>query len=190
MPEENRPSVTRLLAKWRGGEREALDKLVPLVYDELRGLANRYMRGERPGHTLQATALVNEAFARLVEMDVPWKDRVHFFAVAARQMRRILVDHAKAHRRQKRGGGIPAVTLNEEAVADMGSSSDIVDLDNVLARLEEMDDRKCKLVELVYFGGLTYDEAAEAMDVSTATVHRDLRMARAWIQSQFQSTEV
>ncbi len=179
-------SVTQLLGDWRSGSKEALDKLTPLVYDELRRLAHRYMRSERPDHTLQATAVVNEAFARLVDIEISWQDRAHFFAVAARLMRRILVDYAKAHRRLKRGGGATTLALEDVAPGGVEASADLVELNEALERLAEFDERKCEIVELHYFGGLTYDETAEALGISAATVHRELRMAKAWLQNELQ----
>jgi RNA polymerase sigma factor (TIGR02999 family) len=173
--------VTSLLLKWRKGDQEALDQMVPLVYGELHQIAARLMRGEREDHTLQATALVHEAYARLVQADVPWEDRSHFFAVAARQMRRILVDHAKARGRQKRGGGQHALTLEESIAVTPDTASGLVELDQALERLSQLDERKAKVVELHYFGGLTYDEIAQALAISPATVDRDLRFAKAWL---------
>lgn len=180
-------SVTQLLGAWRSGDEHALAELTPLVYSELRRLAGHYMRSERAGHTLQATAVVNEAFMRMVDMDVPWQDRAHFFAIAARSMRRILVDHAKAHRREKRGGKNTDLTLDEALVVSAEPDADLVNLDEALERLEALDERKAKVVELHYFGGLTYDEIAEAMEISAATVHRDLRMAKAWLQNELEN---
>ena len=154
---------------------------MPLVYDQLRRQADRYMRGERGGHTLQATALVHEAYARMVDMEVSWKDRAHFFAVAARVMRRILVDHAKSARRAKRGGGAVKVPLDESLFVDRESVSDLVDLNDALVGLAKFDERKAQVVELRYFGGMTYDEMAEALGLSVATVDRELRLAKAWL---------
>jgi RNA polymerase sigma factor (TIGR02999 family) len=176
-----------LLGAWRSGDEGALEALTPLVYSELRRLAGHYMRSERAGHTLQATAVVNEAFMRMVDMDVPWQDRAHFFAIAARSMRRILVDHAKAHRREKRGGKNTDLTLDEALVVSAEPDPDLVNLDEALQRLEALDERKAQVVELHYFGGLTYDEIAEAMEISAATVHRDLRMAKAWLQNELEN---
>jgi len=178
----NDPSpVTRLLLLWRRGDAEALNRLLPYVYDELRRLARRYMRGERRDHTLQTTGLVHEAYARLVQVDIPWEDRVHFFAVAAGLMRRILVDHAKAARRRKRGGGAQRVTLDEAALVSPGPGEPVVELDRALDDLSRLDERKSKIVELIYFGGMTYRETAAAMEISEATVHRELRLAKAWL---------
>jgi len=177
--------VTRLLAAWRGsGDEDALDRLIPLVYDELHALAARRLRGERPDHTLQATALVHEAYARLVEGDVRFDDRAHFFALAATAMRRILVDHARHRGRDKRGGGRARVTLNDEIAAAADRPDDILALDEAIERLAEHDERKARVVELHFFGGLTYAEIAAALEVSEATVDRDLRMAKAWLGNE------
>ncbi len=176
--------VTRLLSAWRAGDQDALDRLVPLVYDELRALARRRLRAERGDHTLQATALVHEAYARLVGADLDLADRAHFFAVAARTMRRILVDHARGKAREKRGGGAAVVTLSEDVVADDEPGEDLLALDEAIGRLAELSERKAKVVELHYFGGLTYPETAAALDVSEATVDRDLRMAKAWLANE------
>ncbi len=176
-------SVTVLLDAWRSGDAEALERLTPLVYNELRRLAQRYMSSERAGHTLQATAVVNEAFVKLIDMEVSWQDRAHFFAVAARLMRRILVDHAKAHRRIKRGGAVTTLSLDESLVVGQQKDVDLVALDEALTKLAEFDQRKCDIVELHYFGGLTYEEMAETLEISPATVHRDLRLAKAWLHN-------
>ncbi len=185
--------VTRLLSAWRSGDASALQRLTPLVYDELKNLARRYMRRERAGHTLQATAVVHEAFVRLVGMDVPWQDRVHFFAVAARLMRRILVDHAKGRQRTKRGGAHTVVSLGMSSEGGDGSTSagqiDVLEIDDALERLAQRDGRLAQIVELHYFAGLTYQETALALEISEATVHRDLRMAKAWILSQIRAPE-
>lgn len=181
--------VTTLLALWRGGDERALDRLIPLVYDELRAIAARLMSRERADHTLQATALVHEAYARLVGADVSWQDRGHFFAVAARQMRRILVDHAKSRRRQKRGGGAEPVTLEAAAMVQAEPPSGIVELDEALTRLGEQDSRKAKVVELHFFGGLTVAEIGELLEVSAATVNRDLKFARAWLFRELREGE-
>jgi RNA polymerase sigma factor (TIGR02999 family) len=173
--------ITTLLVRWRGGDEAALERLMPLVYDELRRLAERYMRAERPDHTLQATALVHEAYVRLVGVEAAWQDRVHFLSLAARLMRRILVDHAKAARRGKRGGGAVKMSLDDVALVAPEPSSALLDLDEALNGLAALDERKARAVELHYFGGLTYDETAEVLGVSAATVDRDLRMARAWL---------
>jgi len=177
----DRELVTRLLQEWGGGNKAALDDLMPVVYEQLRKLAARCLRAERPDHTLRATALVHEAYLRLVDADVAWQDRVHFFAVSARLLRRILVDHAKANHRQKRGGGAEKVTLDEALLVGPQSSGGIVELDEALQRLAAHDQRKSELIELLCFGGLTYDEAATALKISPATVHRELKLAKAWL---------
>jgi RNA polymerase sigma factor (TIGR02999 family) len=176
-------TVTGLLRAWRDGDGTAVDRLVPLVYDELHRLADRFMRRERADHTLQATALVNEAFLRLVDADVPWEDRAHFLAVAARTMRRVLVDYARARGRAKRGGEMEKVSLERAAVVDPAHLPDLVELDEALERLAAQDERKARAIELHYFGGLSYEETAKVLDVSPVTVHRDLRLAKAWLYS-------
>ncbi len=178
---EAKQQVTRLLEQWRNGDSNAVNELMPLLYAELRSLANRQMNSERGSHTLQATAVVNEAYLRLVGSDIPFQDRKHFFAVAARTMRRVLVDHAKGKNRQKRGSGQPKVTLEEALIMSPEPAFDLSNLDEALNRLEAQDERKAKVVELHFFGGLTYDEVAEALEISPATVHRELRMAKAWL---------
>jgi RNA polymerase sigma factor (TIGR02999 family) len=183
MPTPTLKPVTQLLYEWRAGNQEALNQLMPLVYDELRRLAGHYMKSERPSHTLQPTALINEAYIRLVEMEVSWQDRSHFFAVAARLLRRILVDHAKGHRRDKRGGGQVRVTLDEELGAS-GPDPDILGLDEAITRLAAFDERKARVIEMHFFGGLTYEEMAEALGISQATVHRELRLAKAWLHHE------
>jgi RNA polymerase sigma-70 factor (ECF subfamily) len=173
---------TALLLAWNQGEPDALEALLPLVYDELRRLAGYYMKGERVGHTLQATALVNEAYLRLIEVrQVRWQNRAHFFAIAARLMRRILVDAARARGYQKRGAGAPVVSLDEALLVPTGPETDLVALDEALAALAAVDERKSRVVELRYFGGLTLEETAEALDVSRDTVKRDWKMAKLWL---------
>ena len=172
---------TQLLADWRTGQDAALDQLTPLVYEELRRLAHRYMRSERGSHTLQATAVVHEAFLRLIQSEVPMQDRTHFFAVASRLMRRVLVDHARGRSRDKRYGLLRQVTLQDELPAKPESGFDIVDLDDALEHLSQMEPRLAQTIELHYFGGMTYDQIAAAVNSSTATVHRDIRLARAWL---------
>jgi RNA polymerase sigma factor (TIGR02999 family) len=174
--------VSRLLHSWRSGDRDALDRLIPLVHDELRVMAEVCMRGERPGHTLQPTALVHEAYLRLIGAEVAWQDRAHFFAVAATTMRRVLVDHARAKGRAKRDGR--PVSLEESILIAPERADDLLVVDDALDRLEEHDARAAKVVELHYFGGLTYAETAEALGVSAATVDRDLRFARAWLHRE------
>ncbi|MDJ0758708.1 MAG: sigma-70 family RNA polymerase sigma factor [Woeseiaceae bacterium] len=177
------PSVTTLLRAWCSGDKEALDELTPLIYDELRRIANRHLQSERSGHTLQATALVNEAFVRLSDAELEIQDRAHFLSVAARTMRRILADYGRARRSQKRGGGQSPVTLHEEIVAD-GRAADIVDIDDALSRLEQVDARRCDVLVLHYFGGMTFEETSQALGISAATVDRDLRFAKAWLANE------
>jgi RNA polymerase sigma factor (TIGR02999 family) len=174
-------NVTQLLLDWRAGRQDALAELMPLVEQTLHDLAQRHMRKERAGHTLQATALVNEAYMRLVDAPVSWENRAHFLAVAARIMRHILVDHAKAKRRTKRGGAEMRVTLQEARLAGASPSPDVLDLEDALSRLAVFDTRKANVVELSFYGGMTYDEVADALDISPATVDRDLRLAKAWL---------
>ena len=178
------PTVTTLLREWRSGDDDALGELTPLVYQELRRIADRYMRGERPGHTLQATALVNEAFERMADANVQWQDRAHFFAVAARTMRRILTDYARSRRSAKRGGGVAAITLHEELAGGGDEPDRLLDVDDALEKLGGLDPRKSDILVLHFFGGMTYDETAEALGISAATVHRDLRLAKAWLASE------
>jgi RNA polymerase sigma factor (TIGR02999 family) len=185
-----RQAVTRLLSAWRAGDTAALQRLTPLVYEELRLLAHRYMKRERNGHTLQATAVVHEAFVRMVDMEIPWQDRAHFYAVAANLMRRILVDHAKSRQRIKRGGGAHIRALETADMAVQGPMTtgelDVLEIDEALQQLSKVDERLAKAVELHYFGGLTCPEIGTALGVSEATVHRDLRLAKAWILKQLQ----
>ena len=180
--------VTDLLRAWAAGDQAALDELLPLVYDELRRQARRFMRAQPPGHTLQTTALVHEAYLRLVgQSHVDWQSRAHFLGVASKAMRSILVDHARARGAAKRGGSARAVTLDEGGgVADAGSQRgvDVLALDEALARLAELDSRKSQLVELRYFGGLGIEEAAAVLGVSPATVKREWTTARAWLRRE------
>ena len=177
-------NVTEILLEWRSGNDEALKRLMPMVYDELRRLATRYMRNERREHTLQATALVNEAYIRLVDMKVSWQDRAHFFAVAARLMRRLLVDHARGHHRAKREGDAAKISLDDAVEVSSGPALNVLAVDEALTRLAEFDPRKSEILELRYFGGLNNDEVAEALGVSRATVQRDLRLAKAWLHRE------
>jgi RNA polymerase sigma factor (TIGR02999 family) len=181
-PQFERQDVTQLLKKLSGGDRDAFDRLVPLVYDQLRRLASRSLRAQRPDHTLRATALVHEAYLRLADAGGDWQDRVHFYAVAARVMRSILVDYARAGKRQKRGGGAEHIAFDEAVLVGPASAPGLSDLDESLQRLEVHDARKGKIIELLFFGGLTYDETAAVLGISEATVHRDLKMAKAWLQ--------
>lgn len=175
--------ISRLLVRWRSGDERALDELMPLVYEELRHLASKAMSGERrEGHVLQTTAIVHEAYVRLVDADVPWEDRVHFFSVAVRMMRRILVDHARAERSAKRGGVVRPVTLGDDVA--LGASvplADILDLDDALDRLAQHDERKSRAIQLRYFAGLDSEEIAPILGVPASTVRSDLRLARAWL---------
>jgi RNA polymerase sigma factor (TIGR02999 family) len=177
--------VTQLLAHWSHGDDAALGELTPLVYEELRRLAHYHMGGERPDHTLQTTALVNEAYLRLADQTKPrWQDRAHFFAVAARAMRHILVNYAKSYRAQKRGGGALKIELDEAAIVSPEESKKIVDLHEALENLARLDARKACVVELKYFGGLNHDEIAEVLKVSTVTVRRDWIFAKAWLHNE------
>jgi RNA polymerase sigma-70 factor, ECF subfamily len=178
--------VTLLLAEWAKGNQKALNELTPLVYRELRQLAARYLRRERQGHTLQPTALVHEAYLRLVDQSNPnWQNRSHFYGVAARLMRQILVDHARGKRAGKRAG--VQVPLDQTVSFERSRSRDLIALDAGLAALEKIDPRKCKAVELLYFGGLSTEEIAQVLDVSAMTVRRDLRMAEAWLHHEMQA---
>jgi RNA polymerase sigma-70 factor (ECF subfamily) len=178
-------NVTQLLLAWSQGDEAALDRLIPVVYRELRRLAHRHMRGERPGHSLQTTALVHEAYQRLVDTPhVHWQDRTHFFAVCAQLMRRILVDFARSRRYQKRGGGLRLVSLDEAMAAPLERSRDLVALDEALTALAAIDPRKAKVVELRFFGGLTAEETAEVLGVSPDTVLRDWKMAKVWLLNE------
>ena len=176
------PNPTTLLLAWGRGDETALDQLIPLVHDELRQLARRHMAGERPGHTLQATALVNEAYLRLIEVNqVRWQNRAHFFAMASRVMRRILVDAARARGYQKRGGGAETVSLDEALLVSGEPRQDLVALDDALNALAAFDLRKSQVVEMRFFGGLRVEETAAALHVSADTVMRDWRLAKAWL---------
>jgi RNA polymerase sigma-70 factor, ECF subfamily len=176
--------ITRLLQEWQGGDAQALERLIPLVYDELHTLASRYLSRERRDHTLQPTALVNEAYMRLAGSDSEWQNRAHFFGVAAKVMRRILVDHARRDRRVKRGGGAAHLLLDDLDVPAAATPVDAIDayaLDQALSRLEALDPHQGRIVELRYFGGMTIEEAATVMGLSTATIKRDWAVARAWL---------
>jgi RNA polymerase sigma factor (TIGR02999 family) len=173
--------ISALLRCWSEGDLGALEKLTPIVYDELRRLARRYMRGERPGHSLQTTALVNEAYTRLVDYKrMQWQDRAHFFAVSAQLMRRILVEHARRHN-LKRGGGVQHVSLDEAAVVGGNQDTDLVALDDAMSALARLDPRKVQIVEMRFFGGLSVEETAEVLKISPITVKRDWRAARTWL---------
>lgn len=177
--------VTRLLHAWRAGDQAAGESLIRVLYDELHRIADARMRVEAPGHTLQSTALIHEAYMRLAEASISWSDRAHFFAVAARTMRRVLTDHARARKRQKRPGALDRVTLSGLPAPEQGGDAvDLIALDEAIDALAEQDPRKASAVELHYYGGLTHAEVAEALDVSPATADRDLRMARAWLRDR------
>ena len=180
--QEQPREVTQLLLAWNDGDESALEKLVPLVYDELRRLAKRRMRLERPDHTLQTTALINEAYLRLVDVhNVHWQNRAHFFALCARLMRRILVDYARRRHYAKRGGGAQPISLDQSLPVAAGRSPDLVAVDKALHALAEVDARKAEVVELRFFGGLTVEDTAEVLKVSPETVRRDWRIAKAWL---------
>jgi len=181
--------ITELLVAWGGGDEAALDRLMPLVYGELRRLARRYMSRESPGHTLQTTALVNEAYLRLVNWrEVRWQNRAHFFAVSAQMMRRILVDFARDRQYLKRGGGARRVSLNEAAGFKVERGADLVALDEALTTLAEVDRRKAQVVEMRFFGGLSVEEVAEVLKVSKETVMRDWRLAKVWLLRELNNT--
>src|SRR5216110_1322975 len=181
--------VTDLLARWSQGDDAVLAELTPLVYEELRRLAHRQMGRERPDHTLQTTALVNEAYLRLADQTNPrWQNRAHFFAVAARAMRQILVSYARTQQAQKRGGGAFKVDLDEVALVSPEQSQEIVDLHEALERLETLDSRKAQVVELKFFGGLNYEEIAEVLKIARMTVRRDWEFARLWLYTELHDT--
>lgn len=176
------PNVTKLLVAWGRGDQQAFNRLMAQVQEELHRIAARYMAGERPGHDLQATALINEAYLRLVDWkDIQWADRAHFFAMAANMMRRVLVDHARRRDRAKRGGEAIHVSLVEAAHVPASDRADVLALDEALQQLDQLDPRKSRIVEMRFFGGLSLEETAEALDVSVATVRRDWSLARAWL---------
>jgi RNA polymerase sigma-70 factor, ECF subfamily len=177
--------VSQLLLAWGDGDRRALEELMPLVYDELRRLARRYMGRERRGHTLQTSALVNEAYLRLVDQcEVRWQSRAHFFGIAAQMMRRILVDHARRRGYEKRGGGALQVSLDEAMIVSQERAAEVVALDEALRALAEIDGRKSQVVELRFFGGLSIEEAAEVLQVSPGTVMREWTLAKAWLKRE------
>ena len=178
-------SVTELLRAWSDGDKAALDQLIPVVYDELRRQASRYLRRERPGHTLQTTALVNEAYLRLVDQkNVRWQNRAHFFGIAAQLMRRILVDHARTKHRAKRGGAALRVSINDAMVMTKDRDIDLVALDEALNHLAKLDPQQSKVVELRFFSGLNVEETAEVLGISPATVKRDWSVAKAWLHRE------
>ncbi len=182
--------ITRLLVDWHNGNEQALDQLLPLVYDELRRLASSYMRRERPDHMLQTTALVHEAYLRLVDQrDTPWQTRAHFFAVAAQVMRHILVDYARGRRRAKRGQGIAPLALSDVALLSDDRVEEVIAVNSALEKLTARDARKGRVFELRYFGGLSVGEAASFLKVSPVTIARDWRMAKAWLRREM-ATEI
>ena len=178
-------NVTRLLADWQAGDKSAFDQLAPHVYDELRRVAASYMRRENPGMTLQTTALVNETYLKLAAAKLSFEDRSHFFALAARMMRRILVDHARNKRAAKRGGGAMQITFDEAAI--IGQPDDeLLEIDEALTKLATFDARMAKAIELRYFGGLGYEETAMAMNISVTTLYEDLKLAKAWLKRELE----
>jgi RNA polymerase sigma factor (TIGR02999 family) len=187
---ETAGDITRLLIEWRNGDPAALEKLTPLLYADLRGLARRFMRRERPNHTLEPTALIHEAYLRLADQSSPaWQDRSHFFAVASKIMRQVLVDQARRRHRAKRDGG-RRVTLEETVALPGNRSADLLDLDFALGELAKLDPLKAQMVELRFFGGLTVDETAAALDTSTRTVYREMRMAETWLYQRLKAEPV
>ncbi len=178
-------NVTQMLHDWSDGDREALDKLIPIVYAELRRQAARYLRRERPGHTLQTTALIHEAYLRLIDQrDVRWQNRAHFFAISAQLMRRILVDHARSRQAAKRGGSNVKLPLEEAMIVSDGKEIDLVVLDEALERLAAIDPQQSRVVELRFFSGLSVEETAEVLGVSPRTVKRDWNVAKAWLRRE------
>ena len=189
MSQTSTHEVTRLLLDWSNGDKTALDKLMPLIYDELRRLAHRYMSRERAGHTMQTTALVNEAYVRLINRkNVHWQDRAHFFAIAAELMRTILVDHARSHATAKRGGGARKFSLDEALVVSQERAAQVVALDEALTTLAEVDSKQSRIVELRFFGGLTIEETAEVLQLSPATIKREWNTAKAWLYHELSKT--
>ncbi len=174
--------VTVLLREWRSGDKHALDKLMPLVYDEMRRIAHRYMQNEREGHTLQTTALINEAYVRLVgRQKIEWQNRAHFYAVTAQVMRQVLIDHARRLHMAKRGGSAQRVTLDEAVTMSVERAEELLALDEALVELARLDPRKGRVVELRYFGGLSMEDSADVLGISLMTVRRDWRAAKAWL---------
>lgn len=178
-PEED---ITQLLNRWSAGDDTARDAAAPLIYGELKKIARGVFRRENPQHTLQPTALVNEAYLKLVGVDVEWQDRGHFFALAARMMRRLLVNHANSRAAQRRGGGVLRVTLDEALHGENDAEEDVLALDEALIQLGEMDERKASVLELHYFGGLTQPEIGDVLDISESTVRREFKLARIWLR--------
>lgn len=182
-------NLTALLVEWREGDQAALDRLLPLVYDQLRRIAHRYVQRERDGHTLQTSALVNEAYLRLADQNVVWQNRSHFFAVTARVMRHILIDHARRRRYAKHGGEARQVPIEEASAMSLERAAELIALEEALAELARLDQRKSQVVELRYFGGLSLEETAEVLHVSLMTVRRDWRAAKAWLYRRLKETE-
>jgi RNA polymerase sigma factor (TIGR02999 family) len=187
MNDPKRTDITRLLMAWTEGDRDALEDLTVLLYGELREIAARCMRAEQQGHTLQPTALVHEAYERLIGVDLPWRNRAHFLGVAANVMRRILVDHARARGAQKRGGEFNRISLDEALELAGGSEDIVLGLDQALEKLGQFDGLKGRILELRFFGGLTYEQSAEVLDISKATLDRELRLAKAWLRHELQA---
>ncbi len=189
MPVTDRHSVTERLVALSGGSSDAWDELMPIVYDELKLLAHRHLRGERSGHTLSTTALVHEAYFKLVNVDqIEWRDRTHFFAMASRAMRRILIDYARTRNREKRDGRLAKIPLDDAFLVAEERSEELLALDEVLTRLEEVNQRQCRVVEYRFFGGMSLEETAEALGVSVATVKRDWTLCRAWLNQELDSS--
>jgi len=189
MPTLSTHEITRLLQDWHGGDQAALDRLVPLVYDELRRMAKRYLRRQAPGHTLQTTAIINEAYLRMVNLpEIDWQNRAHFFAIAAQVMRHLLLDHARAKHRAKRGGDAQQVSLDEAAMVSVERSEELLALDDALNRLATLDPRQSRIVELRYFGGLTVDEVAEVSGISAVTVAREWAKAKGRLYRELNRT--
>ncbi|HEX5885826.1 MAG TPA: sigma-70 family RNA polymerase sigma factor [Pyrinomonadaceae bacterium] len=182
-------NLTGLLVEWRDGDQAALERLIPLVYDQLRRIAHRYVRQERNGHTLQTSALVNEAYLRLADQKVVWQNRAHFFAVTARVMRHILIDHARRRRYAKHGGDARQVSLGDAAAMSLERAAELIALEEALDELAQLDQRKSRVVELRYFGGLSLEETAEALNISLMTVRRDWRAAKAWLYRRLKEPE-
>src|SRR5215475_8074986 len=188
MPTAPPNEITQLLLRWSRGEQAALEQLMPVVYDELYKLANGYLRRERPGHTLQPTALINEAYLRLIRQDFPeWQSRRHFYGVAAQLMRQILVEYARARAADKRGGGGQKFSLDEALTFSDGKAAELLALDDALGALAKFDERKVRIIELRYFGGLSLQETADALGLSVATIGYETRLARAWLRREMES---
>lgn len=188
MPASPESEITRLLAEWRDGDQAALEELTPLVYQELRKLAQSYLRRERPDHTLQPTALINEAYLRLAKQDFPeWQNRRHFYGVAAQLMRQILVEHARAHAAEKRGGEERTLSIDDALTFSDEKAAELVALDDALLALAKFDERKVRILELRYFGGLSLEETAAALELSIASITHEIRLARAWLRKEMEA---